>query len=89
MFPWVFNMYVDTVMKEVKMRMEVRFLEEWREWKLPHLLYADDLVLCGELEGIPGFNGTGKKLPSCWFKINLTFCSFLAIYVRLGLIRLI
>ena len=27
---------------------EVRFLEEGREWRLPGLFYADDLVLCGE-----------------------------------------
>ena len=26
------------------------FLEDGREWRLPVLLYADDLVLCGELE---------------------------------------
>ena len=26
----------------------VRFLEEEREWRLPGLLYVDDLVLCGE-----------------------------------------
>ena len=38
--------YMDGVMKEVKMaRMGVRFLEEVREWRLPDLLYADDLVL--------------------------------------------
>ena len=24
--------------------------EEGREWRLPSLLYADDLVLCGELD---------------------------------------
>ena len=28
----------------------VRFLEEWREWRLPGLLYANNLVLCGESE---------------------------------------
>ena len=28
----------------------VRFLEDEREWKLPGLLYADHLVLCGESE---------------------------------------
>ena len=32
-------------MKEMKMGMG-----EWREWRLPDLLYADDLVLCGESE---------------------------------------
>ena len=26
------------------------FLEFWREWTLPGLLYADDFVLCIELE---------------------------------------
>ena len=29
-------------------RKGVRFQEEGREWRLPDLLYADDLVLCGE-----------------------------------------
>ena len=28
----------------------MRFLEEGREWGLHGLSYADDLVLCGELE---------------------------------------
>ena len=28
----------------------MRFLEDGREWILPGLLYADDLVLCGESE---------------------------------------
>ena len=40
-------------MKEVKLgmgRREVRFMEEGREWRLPGLLYADDLVLYGESE---------------------------------------
>ena len=53
MFPWLFNVYIDAVMKEVKMgmgRRGVRFQEEGREWRLPGLLYAGDLVLCGELE---------------------------------------
>ena len=31
-------------------RRGVRFLEEGREWRLPGLMYADDLVLCGESE---------------------------------------
>ena len=53
MSPWFFNLYMDTVMKEVKMgmgRRGVRFQKEGREWRLPGLLYADDLVLCGESE---------------------------------------
>ena len=28
--------------------MGMRLLEEGREWRLPYLLYAVDLVLCGE-----------------------------------------
>ena len=28
----------------------MRFLEEGREWRLLGILYADDLVLCGESE---------------------------------------
>ena len=31
-------------------RRGVRFQEEGRELRLPGLLYADDLVLCGESE---------------------------------------
>ena len=49
----LFNVHMDKVMKEVKMGlgwMGLRFLDEGREWRLPGLLYADDLVLCGELE---------------------------------------
>ena len=44
---------MDAVMKDVKMEMGrrgVRFQEEEREWRLPGLLYADHLVLCGELQ---------------------------------------
>ena len=51
MSPWLFNVYMDAVMKEVKMgmgRKGVRFLVDMREWTLLGLLYADDLVLCGE-----------------------------------------
>ena len=43
MSPWNFNVYIDAVMKEVKIGMG-------REWRLPGLLYEDDLVLCGESE---------------------------------------
>ena len=51
--PSLFNVYMDALIKEVKMVMGmrgVRFLEEGREWILPGLLYADYLVLCGESE---------------------------------------
>ena len=47
MSPWLF------LMKEVKIgmrRREVRILEDGREWRLPSLLYAGDLVLCGKSE---------------------------------------
>ena len=51
MSPWLFNVYMDAVMKEVKMgmgRRGMRFMEEGREGRLPDLSYADDLALCGE-----------------------------------------
>ena len=53
MSPWLFSVYMDAVMKEVKMgmgRRAVRFQEEGREWRLPGLWYADDLVFCSESE---------------------------------------
>ena len=43
MFPWLFNVYMDVVMKEVKMGMArrgVKFMEEGREWNLPGVLYG-------------------------------------------------
>ena len=51
--PWLLNVYMDGVVKEVKMgmvRKGVSFLEDGREWRLPSLLNADELVLCGEYE---------------------------------------
>ena len=50
MSPWFFNVYMDAVMKEVKMeigRSEVIFLEEGKEWRLLGLLYAGDMISCG------------------------------------------
>ena len=47
------SVYMDGVMMEVKMgmgRRGVRFLKDGREWRLPSLLYAYDLVLCCESE---------------------------------------
>ena len=44
---WLFNVYMDAVMKEVKMGMGwtgVRFPEEGKEWILSNLSYVDDLV---------------------------------------------
>ena len=51
--PWFFNVYMDVVMKKVKIgigRIGVKFLEKGREWRLVDLFYEDDLVLCGESE---------------------------------------
>ena len=53
MSPYLFNVYMGGVRKEVKIgigRRGVRLLEYGREWKLLGLLYTDDLVLCGEVE---------------------------------------
>ena len=52
-FPCLFNVYIDRVMKEGKIdrgRRGVSSLEDGREWRLPGLLYANDLVLCGKSE---------------------------------------
>ena len=42
MSPWLFDVCMDAVMKEMKIGMG-------REWRLVGLLYADNF-LCGELE---------------------------------------
>ena len=47
MSPWLFNLTIGAVMKEVKMgmgRMVVTFSAEVRERKLPNLFYANDQV---------------------------------------------
>ena len=54
MFPWLLNVYMDEVSKEVKMgmvRRGVRVMEDGSEFVLPGRLYADNLVLFGESEG--------------------------------------
>ena len=38
------------VMKVGMGRSRVRFLKDGRVWRLPGILYADDLVLCSESE---------------------------------------
>ena len=51
MSPWIFNVYMDAVMKGVNMgRRGVKFQEEGREWRLPGLVCAEDLVLCDKSE---------------------------------------
>ena len=50
---YLFNACYDVVMKEGNMGIGwriVRFLEDGREWRLPSVLYANGLVLCGESE---------------------------------------
>ena len=49
---WLFNVYMDAVMKVVKMG----DVEEERDWRLPDLLHAYDLILCG-VGGRPEGNG--------------------------------
>jgi hypothetical protein len=54
MSPWLFNLYMDGAMKElmnVVVGEGVRIIGRGDEWMVPCLLYADDLVLCGESEG--------------------------------------
>ena len=53
MSPWLFNLYMDGVMKELMIGVGgegMRVVKNGREWRVPCLLYADDLVLCGESE---------------------------------------
>ena len=45
MSPWPFNLYMNGVIKEVKMGTGRR-----REWRPPAIFYRDDLVLCGKFE---------------------------------------
>ena len=49
MAPWLFNVYIDEVMKKVEMGMGKYRSEisggKGKEWRLPGLLYTDDLVL--------------------------------------------
>ena len=49
MYPWLFNVYMEAVVKEGEIGIGMRgveFQEERRELRLPALLYADELVLC-------------------------------------------
>ena len=46
MSPWLFNVYMNAVLKEAKMgmgRKGVRFLEDGSVWRLSGLLYVEDL----------------------------------------------
>ena len=73
--PWIFNVYTDAAMKEVKMgirRIGVRFLEEGKEWRLPVLL-----VLYDELEKdskiYPCFIFSNKLFLSSYFQFSLLY----------------
>ncbi len=53
MSPWLFNIYIDGVMREVKGKVgkvEVRMCDEGRKWVLNSVLFADDTVLIAESE---------------------------------------
>src|SRR5678816_490260 len=53
MSSWLFNLYMDGVMKELEVEVagdSIRMMENGREWIVPYLLHVDDLVLCCESE---------------------------------------
>src|SRR5678816_3403816 len=62
-------------MKELEVEVAgegVRMMENEREWRVPYLLYADDLILCGESEEclrglVEGFGRVCKRS----FKVNV------------------
>ncbi len=55
MSPWLFNVYMDGVVREVNARMLGRGLSlvnsDGREWNLSQLLFADDMALVADSEG--------------------------------------
>ncbi len=53
MSPWLFNIYLDGVMREVKGKVGgvgVKLYSEGRKWVLNSILFADDTVLIAENE---------------------------------------
>ncbi len=50
MSPWLFNIYMDGVMREMKGKVGVRMYAEGRKWVLNSILFADDTVLIAENE---------------------------------------
>ncbi len=51
MSPWLFNIYMDGVMRKVKGKVgevRVRMYYEERKWVLNSVLFADDTVLIAE-----------------------------------------
>ena len=68
MSPWLFNLYMDGVIREVKGRavdVGVSLVRDGMEWKIPVLLFADDTVLLSEdeweLQGLVNEFGTVCK----------------------------
>ena len=54
MSPWLFNVYMDGVVREVRMRTLGRGLEmrdrDGQEWEVSQLLFADDTALVAVTE---------------------------------------
>ncbi len=53
MSPWLFSIYMDGVMREMKGKVKevgVRMYAEGRKWVLNSILFADDTVLIAENE---------------------------------------
>ncbi len=53
MSPWLFNIYMDGVMREVKGKVGevgIKLYNEGRKWVLNSILFADDTVLIAENE---------------------------------------
>ena len=49
--PWLFNVYIDVVVKGVKIgmgRIEMRSSEERRKWIFAGLLYVDNLTVANQ-----------------------------------------
>ena len=65
MYPWLFNVYMEAEMKEVKMGMGkrgVRFQEYGGECRLLSLFYVDDVILCGQLKDL-------KAMVRCFVEV--------------------
>ncbi len=66
MLPWLLNVYMDGVVREVNVRMLGKGLSlvnaDSREWNLSQLLFADDTVLVTDSEGRLRLYGLGGRL---------------------------
>uniref|UniRef100_UPI003EBBE11F reverse transcriptase domain-containing protein n=1 Tax=Klebsiella pneumoniae TaxID=573 RepID=UPI003EBBE11F len=73
--PWLFNLYMDGVVKEIQGRavnVGVSLMRDDRVWKIPVLLFADDTVLLSEdeweLQGL--VNEFGRVCTKRNLKVN-------------------